>query len=86
MTPDLIDAQVAPAQGDRSPGPPPRPQLRATGRRPNAAQWATVLPPALVERVADTAELKAHGDLVQRVEKAAAKLRGAVTAHVAAAC
>lgn len=84
MTPELLPGNLAPTVAESPPGPPPRPRLRRPERRPDPSRWATVIPPALAEQVADGEALRAHRELVARVEAATVKLRELETAHAQA--
>jgi hypothetical protein len=81
MNPELLPGITAPTVAERGPGPPPRPKLRRHERHPDPGRWRDVIPPALAEQVAGSDALKAHRELVARVEAAAAKLAEREAAH-----
>jgi hypothetical protein len=83
--PELFPGELAPTTADRPPGPPPRPKLRRSDRRPDPGRWRDVVPPLLAEQVADSEQLVAHTGLVERVEQATTKLADLRAAHEEAA-
>jgi hypothetical protein len=83
--PELFPGELAPTTADRPPGPPPRPKLRRSDRRPDPGRWRDVVPPLLAEQVADSEQLVAHTALVERVEQATTKLADLRAAHEEAA-
>jgi hypothetical protein len=80
----IVEGSLAPTTAETPPGPPPKPKLRRAERRDDPGRWATVIPPALAEQVADSDALKAHRKLVERVEQGTRKVRELEAAHVQA--
>ena len=68
MSPELLPGQLAATVAEAGPGPPPRPKLRRSDRRPDPGRWRDVIPPLLAEQVADSEQLATHRKLVGRVD------------------
>jgi hypothetical protein len=81
MAPVFIAGETAPTVAEQPPGPPPKPKLRRPERRDNPDHWFDMLPATLAEQVADSEQLAAHGKLVERVQRGAAKVRELEAAH-----